>query len=181
MQLFARGYYCRFRNLVVAISGMALAAGIAQAGTFGTVIPIGAEAADLALDEARGVLYTANFTANRIDVMSLSTNKIQTSVNVAAQPSCVSLSPDGHWLVVGSYGNTTPPASQQNALTLIDLTNQYAKQTFSLGSPPLGCAFGIDDKALVVTNTDFIVFDPAIGTINELLSFASAAGQTLPV
>jgi uncharacterized protein (TIGR03437 family) len=167
--------------LVVAISGLALAAGIARAGTFGKVIPIGAEAADLALDEVRGVLYIANFTANRIDVMSLATNAIQTSINVAAQPSSLSVSPDGHWLIVAQYGNTTPPASPQNGLTLIDLTNRYAKQTFALASPPLGVAFGIDGKALVVTNTDFVIFDPAIGLATELLSFASAAGQTLPV
>jgi len=167
--------------LIVAISGMALAAGIARAQTFGTVVPIGAEAADLALDEARGVLYIANFTANRIDIMSLATNTVQTSINVAAQPSSCSLSPDGHWLIVASYGNTAPTVSPQNALTLIDLTNKYAKQTFSLGSPPLGVAFGIDDKALVVTTTDFMIFDPAVGTLTELLSFKSAAGQVLPV
>ena len=67
-----------------------LAASLAAAawgGTFGTVVSIGGEAADLALDETRGVLYIANFTANRIDVMSLATNTVQTSINVAAQPS----------------------------------------------------------------------------------------------
>ena len=56
-----------------------LAASLAAAGwgqTFGTVVPIGGEAADLALDQTRSVLYIANFTANRIDVMSLATNTI---------------------------------------------------------------------------------------------------------
>ena len=43
---------------------------ILLAGTFGKVIPIGGHASDLALDEARGVLYIANFTANRIEVMT---------------------------------------------------------------------------------------------------------------
>ena len=116
------------------------------AGTFGTVVPIGGEAADLALDEARGVLYIANFTANRIDVMSLANQQIQTSINVAPQPSSISLSPDGHWLLVAHYGNNTAPASPTNALTLIDLTTNNAKQTFALGNPPLGVAFGLDDK-----------------------------------
>src|SRR5271157_3986750 len=97
----------------------ALAASIAAAawgGTFGRVVSIGGEAADVALDEARGVLYIANFTANRIDVMSLATNAIQTSINIAAQPNSIGLSPDGHWLLVSSYGNNTAPASPQNAL-----------------------------------------------------------------
>src|SRR6266498_2852485 len=35
------------------------------AGVFGRVVPIGGNASDIALDESRGVLYIANFTANR--------------------------------------------------------------------------------------------------------------------
>ena len=60
--------------------------------TFGKVIAVGGEAADEALDETRGLLYIANFTANRIDVMSTATNTIQTSINVAAQPGSLALS-----------------------------------------------------------------------------------------
>src|ERR1700736_684243 len=84
-----------WKSWVVAMAGIALIAGSARGGTFGTVVPIGGEAADVALDEARGVLYIANFTANRIDVMSLSDNTIHTSYNVAGQPGSLSLSPDG--------------------------------------------------------------------------------------
>ena len=71
-----------------------LAASIATAawgGTFGKVVSIGGEASDLALDPTRGVLYIANFTANRIDVMSLASNTIQTSINVAAQPNSIAI------------------------------------------------------------------------------------------
>ena len=39
-------------------------AGALFAGTFGTVVPIGGQASDLALDEARGVVYVANYTSN---------------------------------------------------------------------------------------------------------------------
>src|SRR5438874_553434 len=70
-----------------------LLAGSALAGTFGKVVSIGGHASDLALDEPRGVLYVANFTANRIEVMSLQSNTIQTSLNVAAQPSAVPVPP----------------------------------------------------------------------------------------
>src|SRR5207302_7246938 len=66
-----------------------------SAATLGTVVPIGGAAADIALDEPRGVLYIANFTANRIDVMSLADNTVHTSYNVAGQPASLSLSPDG--------------------------------------------------------------------------------------
>src|ERR1700685_3983822 len=134
----------------IALSGAALTATTAMGGTFGQVVPIGGEAADLALDETRGVLYVADFTANRIDVMSLATNQVQTSINVPAQPSSLSISPDGHWLLVAQYGNNAAPASSQNGLTLIDLTNHYAQQNYALGNPPLGVSFGIDGNALVV-------------------------------
>jgi uncharacterized protein (TIGR03437 family) len=154
-------------------------AATAFGATFGKVVSIGGHASDLALDEARGQLYVANFTANRVEVMSLANNAIQTSINVAAQPSSLSLSPDGRFLVVAHYGNAAPPASSTNALTVIDLTTN-GKQTFSLGSPPLGVAFGIDGLALVVTKTDFLLFDPVSGTTVELDTIAGLTAKTLP-
>lgn len=152
----------------------------AWSGTFGRVVSIGGQASDIALDESRGVLYIANFTANRIEVMSLATNTIQTSINVAPQPSSLSLSPDGHYLVVTHYGNFAPPAPPSNALTVIDLTTN-GKQTFSLANPPLGVAFGADGFALVVTTTDYVLFDPALGTTQEIDTISGVTAQTLPV
>ncbi len=160
-----------------------LAASLAAAawgGTFGTVVSIGGEASDLALDETRGVLYIADFTANRIDVMSLATNTIQTSINVAAQPSSIALSPDDRYLVATNFGNAAAPGSPSNALTVIDLTNQ-ATQTFSLGTPPIGVAFGADGIALIVTTTDFLLFDPTTGATKELDTLANVVANTLPV
>jgi uncharacterized protein (TIGR03437 family) len=159
-----------------------LAASLATAAwsaTFGTVVSIGGHASDLALDEPRGVLYIANFTANRVEVMSLASNTIQTSINVAAQPSAVALSPDGRFLVVAHYGNVAPPASSASALTVIDLSNS-SKRTFSLGAAPLGVAFGIDGLALVVTATDFLLLDPASGTTQELDTIPGLISKTLP-
>src|SRR5271170_6673553 len=148
--------------------------------TFGTVVSIGGEASDLALDETRGVLYIANFTANRIDVMSLASKTIQTSINVAAQPNSIALSPDDRYLVATNFGNAAAPGSPTNALTVIDLTNQ-GTQTFSLGSPPLGVAFGADGIALVVTTTDFLLLDPSTGATQELDTLANVVANTLPV
>jgi uncharacterized protein (TIGR03437 family) len=161
--------------------GAVLMAGSAMAGVFGTVVPIGGEGADLALDETRGFLYIADFTANRIDIMALSNNQVQTSINVPAQPSSLSVSRDGHWLLVAHYGNNTPPATAQNGLTLIDLNNNYAQQNFALGNPPLGVSFGIDGNALVVTTAEFMVFNPTLGTTTTLITIQAAAGQAIPV
>ncbi len=154
-------------------------AAAAWGGTFGTVVPIGGQASDLALDQPRGVLYISNFTANRIEVLSLANNTIQTSINVAAQPSALALSPDDRFLVVCHYGNAAPPASSSNALTIIDLTSN-GQQTFGLASPPLGVAFGIDGMALVVTSTDFLLLDPVSGTTTEISTIAGVSSKTLP-
>src|SRR6202163_2707273 len=96
-----------------------LAVGLVSAAwgaTFGKVVSIGGHASDLALDEPRGVLYIANFTANRVEVMSLGSNAIQTSINVASQPSALALSPDDRYLVVAHFGNSAAPASPSNAI-----------------------------------------------------------------
>ena len=142
-------------------------------------MPIGGAASDIALDPARGVLYIANFTASQIDIMSLSNNSIQTSINVPNQPSSISVSPDAHWLLVANYGAKTT-GSATNALTLIDLTNNYAMQTFSLSNAPLSVAFGFDNKALVVTTQEFIIFDPTTGTTRLLLTIPLGTTLAIP-
>lgn len=148
--------------------------------TFGKVVAIGGHASDLALDEGRGVLYIANFTANRIDVMSLANNTIQTSINVPPQPSSLALSPDGRYLVITHYGNFAPPLPPNNAVTLIDLSTS-AKRTFALANPPLGVAFGLDGLALIVTSADFILFDPVSGGTSVIDTVAGIIAKTLPV
>src|SRR5260370_33094347 len=161
---------------------LALAASLATVGwsaTFGTVVSVGGPALDLGRADPRGGVYIANFTATRVEVMSLASNTIQTSINVAAQPSSVALSPDGRYLVVAHYGNVAPPASSASAITVIDLSNS-TKRTFSIGAAPLGVAFGIDGLALVVTATDFLLLDPASGTTQELDTIPGLISKTLP-
>src|SRR6266516_1562478 len=105
----------------------ALLASAAAAATFGRVVPITGHAADIALDEARKVLYIANFTAGRIDVMSLTDNTIVRAINVSAYPNSLALSTNGRYLVVTHYASTKDGAllskPGQDALTIIDLTN----------------------------------------------------------
>ena len=154
-------------------------AGAALAGTFGSRVQIGGQAADLALDEARGVLYVADFTRNNIEIVSLAANQVVNSINVDPNPSSLSLSPDGRWLVVTHFGNNTV-APADNVLTLIDLANQYAIRKFLLGAPPLGVAFGKDNLALVVTTTQFLLFDPVRGFVSVLDTIANIQAKTLP-
>src|SRR4051794_18707310 len=118
--------------LWIALVGAGISApGTAPGATFGTVVAIGGQAADIALDEGRGVLYIANFTASRIDVLPVGGREISTSMHVAAGPSSLALSPDGRYLVVAHFGNIPPPGSPSNALTVLDLS-AGGRQTFAL-------------------------------------------------
>jgi uncharacterized protein (TIGR03437 family) len=161
---------------VIALAATGL---VAAAAPFGRVVAIGGQAADLALDESRGVLYVANFTANRIDVVSLDSASLVRSMNVSAQPYSAALSPDRRWLLVTHYGNFEAPSAPRNALTLIDLETS-ARQSFSLASAPLSAAFGIDGMALVVTATEFLLFNPVTGGVETLGTLAEYAANTLP-
>src|SRR6266496_1072860 len=86
--------------IFVALASAALWTPIGRAANFGNVVPIAGSASDIALDESRGVLYIANFTANRIEVMSTADYSIRTSMNVAPQPGALALSPDSKFLLV---------------------------------------------------------------------------------
>ncbi len=163
--------------------GILIATAFAQpaaGATFGRPIVIGGQAADLALDERRGVLYVANFTGNRIEVLSTATGTIQTSFNVAPQPGSLALSPDNRYLLIAHYGNFLTPNQPRNALTLIDLDSNN-RQTFSMSSVPLSVAFGSDGNALVVTSNAFLIFDPLTGTTRTLSTINELSLKTLPV
>lgn len=172
----------------LATSVFSLLASAAFAGTFGTVVPIGGHASDLALDEARGVVYVANYTANRIDVISTTTLLRTTTIATPAQPASLALSPDGRYLLVTHLSNFDPTVgtpnvgTPNNGLTVITLGGTgYQTQNFAFGTPPLGVAFGNNGLALVVTTTDFMLFDPATGYARAIASVAGATTNTLPV
>ena len=167
----------------------AAVAGYATPGfsaAFGTVVPLTGHAADMALDEARGRLYIANFTANRIDVMSTSDNSLRSSINVPSQPGGIALSPDGQYLVVTNYanwGSGIPPAGA-NLVTVIDLVSN-ARMTYSTGDPALSAAFvssgGLrSGLALVATTSSFYLLNPSNGTLS-LIDTYSNLGKQLPV
>src|SRR5579864_3253394 len=81
--------FMRFNGCSITIASLAVLLGVGlpcSAKPFGTVVPIGGQASDIALDESRGLLYIANYTANRIDVMSTADYSIRRSMNVAPQP-----------------------------------------------------------------------------------------------
>ena len=141
---------------------------------FGKVVDIGGHASDVALDERRGVVYVANYTADEIAVISTANGLVQRTINVMAQPAALSLSPDGRYLVVAHYRS---PLSA-GGLTVVDLdANQQRRQTS--GWPPLAVAFGADNRAIVLTTHDVRLLDPVSGTTTVLTPYASLVEQVL--
>jgi uncharacterized protein (TIGR03437 family) len=178
----------RWNRLSISIATAALAcvAAPASAASFGSVVPLGGQASDIALDESRGRLYISNFTANRIDVMSTSDNTVHSSMNVSAQPGGLALSPDSRYLVVTNYANwgTGVPPAGANLVTVINLETN-GRQTFSTGDPPLAAAFvnttvPKSGQALIATTSAFYLLDPNSGTLQFLASYANVA-KALPV
>jgi uncharacterized protein (TIGR03437 family) len=179
----------RFNCCSITIASLAVLLGTGlpcSAKPFGTVVPIGGQASDIALDESRNVLYIANYTANRIDVMSTTDYSIRTSMNVAPQPGALALSPDSQFLLVAHYGNFAPPASTQNVVTLVNLASN-TRQTFATGDAPLAVAFvrgvGANQngqyQGLITTTTSLLMLDPMSGALKTVTTFANVA-TTLP-
>ncbi len=165
--------------LCAAVLAMALTTPVWASGTFGKVVSIGGAASDIALDETRGVLYIANYAANRVEVMNTSNGAIPRSINIP-YPASISMSRDGAYLVVASYANFTKAGQPSNLLTLVNL-NSNAEQTIAVASPPLGVAFGADGLALVLTTTDFELLDPVAAALTTLQTITAVAAQVLPV
>ena len=166
----------------MALAALLSVAAPSMAATFGTVVPIGGHSSDIALDESRGLLYISNFTANRVEVMSLSDQTIHSSMNVAAQPAALAMSPDSKYLLVAHYGNITPADPSKNAVTLINL-NDNTRQTFSTGDTPLALAFMADNLgyyAIIATSSGIVRFDPISGAMTVMATFAEL-GKQLPV
>ncbi len=169
----------RMKRIVLQLALVSAVAPGLWGATFGKVVPIGGHASDIALDERRGVLYIANFTANRIEVMSLDSHAIRRAINVAPQPGSVALSPDARYLLIGHFAPWEPPTASNNALTLIDLDTDR-RQTFSVGYPVLGVAFGFDGVALVVTTNEISLFDPISGNFRVVDTVEGVAAQAFP-
>jgi uncharacterized protein (TIGR03437 family) len=163
----------------IALAALLSSATPSIAATFGTVVPIGGHASDIALDEARGLLYIANFTANRIEVMSTADYTIRTSMNVAPQPAALAISADSTYLMIAHYGSLTPADPSRNAITLINL-NDNTRQTFTTGDTPLGVAFMADGRGVIITTTGIVSFDPISGAMTVVATFASIA-KAVPV
>jgi len=64
------------------------------AATFGTAIPVRGTVSDLALDESRGRLYLANFSAGWIDIMNTGNLSFGSPLILPEPPGAIALVPE---------------------------------------------------------------------------------------
>ncbi|MBI3666804.1 MAG: hypothetical protein HY236_11385, partial [Acidobacteria bacterium] len=148
------------RVILILLAGLTAA----SAAPFGTNYPLLGEYSDLALDEARSVVYLANFTAGRIDVFSLASKGLLPPIRVGINPSAIALSPDGRNLLILNFGS--------ESLFMVNLDSR-AVQTVALpestvpGTPnlPRAAAFGSDGAAIIITSSRVVKYDPATGQL----------------
>jgi len=170
--------------------------GATRAATFGSIVQIQGEVSDIALDQGRGVVYAANFTANRIEVVSMANLSLKSPMLVAQQPSTLALSPDGRFLVVGHYHfpdqpsaippiPANPPCDPEDpafqVLTVIDFANSNKQTRLDPGGAcVLAVAFGNSPQALVVSTDGVRLLNPSAGTL-QLLTLEDFGSSPLPV
>ena len=154
-------------------------AALCQAATFGTAVPVRGTVSDIALDERRGLLYLADFSAGRIQVLRTSDLSFASPLPPLPRPaSSLALSPDQRFLVAGHY-EQYPDSPAAGGFTIFDLDAGVQHQ-YVLDSPVLAAAFGAGSQALVVTPGEFLLLDPASGR-TQMLGANLLACRSLPV
>jgi uncharacterized protein (TIGR03437 family) len=129
-----------------------------MAGTFGRLVSMRGAISDIALDERRQVLYAANFTANRVEIVSLADLTVKGAFPMSETPYVLALSQDQRFLVAGHF---------LGGLTVFDLdANQRVEQT--LPERVLSVVFGAGSDALVVTKNGFYLLNPLTNVLTAL-------------
>ena len=150
-------WFCATLTLVLALC--------AHAATLGRVVPIIGGAADLALDETRGLVYLTSGTQNQVLVYSLARQSFQTPVPTDQTPLAMARSRDGKLLYVACYDSSV--------LDVIDLASLTVTGRVNLPAKPEALAVGKDGRVLIST--------AGSGTVaaNVLLLYNPSAGGTL--
>jgi DNA-binding beta-propeller fold protein YncE len=148
---------------------------------FGTQIALPGIINDVVVDELRRMVYAANFTAGRVDVVSMDTQQRISSFPTTPQPAATSgiaISPNGRWLLATSHP-VTSGVPQQSSVTVVNLDDTSDRRHFAFTEQPLGVAFQSDNKAVIITDTNLREFDPVDGSLKVLFTFEEAVGTVI--
>jgi len=86
--------------------------------------------------------YVGNFKDNTVSAIDTATNKVISTIPVAAGPHGMAFTMDGRWLYVSSDGSSV--------LNLIDTATDKVTKTIEVGKTPHGLALTPDGKLLLV-------------------------------
>ena len=154
----------------------------AAAADFGSVVPIGGHASDIALDERRGVVYVANFAMDRVDVLSTADHSWVRSLPFNSSPAALAISANDRYLLVARFGGETDEEDEQpergNGVTIFDF-DAGIRRDIELPSPALTVAFGADDFAIVVTTTEIFRLEVLTGALESLGTIGELANAEL--
>lgn len=166
-----------FSGFRLALAATALLSSFSYAATFGRLTTVRGTVSDIAIDEGRGVIYAANYTANRIEVINLGTGEIQNSLPVPAQPSALSVAIDGRFLAV-THASTL--SGGFNGITVIDLALNR-QQSIATATPALTVTFGLYNLALVATTDSFLLLNPYAAAGIPLVTQIPVVMEQMPV
>jgi len=142
--------------------------------TLGRPVPIIGGATDLALDEARSRIYLTSSVQNLIQVYSIQSQSVQTTVQTDQTPLSVAISRNGKFLYVTCFDSS--------ALDVIDLDTLAVTIHVGLPARPEGVAVGRDGRVLISTagsgtnsaSNVLLLYDPAPNAAPVLTSISVA-------
>ena len=150
--------------------------------TFGTVIPLPGIINDVAVDEARGLVYAGNFSAGRVEVVSMATHQRIGSFVTTPQPAAMvgmAMSVDSRYLVTLN-APVTSGVSQLSGVTAVNLNDPVDRRHYPMVATPVAVTFAKNGEAVIITTTGIVFFDPDDGAFRDLVEFSELDGPEAP-
>ncbi len=134
------------------------------------------------------MVYAGNFSAGRVEVVSMATNQRIGSFVTTPQPAAMvgmAMSVDSRFLVTLN-APVTSGVSQFSGVTAVNLNDPVDRRHYPMVATPLAVTFAKNGEAVIITTSGIVFFDPDDGAFRDLVNFsdldgADAAGISLPV
>lgn len=146
---------CLGLSLVLCLSSLRL-----DAANIGTVVPVIGQISDMVYDGGRGLVYLANPTRNQVEVYSVSSGRIVTSILAGLQPGSLALAPDGNTLYVANIASLT--------ISVVNLNSQSTVGEHFVGSRPDSIAVGSDGRVVILGTGGLQRLDPLTGLLSPV-------------
>ena len=146
--------------------------------TLGQVIPLPGIINAVAIDEARGLVYAGNFSAGRVEVVSMATHQRVSSFSTTPQPAAMvgmDMSLDNRFLVTLN-APVTSGVSQLSGITAVNLNDPSDRRHYGMVDTPLAITFQSNGEAFIITTGGMVLFDPDDGSFRTLVDFDAIDG-----